>query len=154
VRELAPDGVAAVFDHIGGEGILDSWRMLARGGTLVSYGTASTLDEPGNPRVPVVKLLVRLFVWNALPNGRHAHFFNLWAGRRLRPGRYRAELQHDLGRVLALLAEGAITPQIAREFPLTDAAAALRYAEAGGITGKVLLIPQAAIGTHVSDFTS
>jgi NADPH:quinone reductase-like Zn-dependent oxidoreductase len=39
--------------------------------------------------------------------------------------------------------EGAITPQIAREFPLTDAAAALRYAEAGGITGKVLLIPEA-----------
>jgi hypothetical protein len=33
-------------------------------------------------------------------------------------------------------------------------AAALRYAEAGGITGKVLLIPQAAIGAHVSDFTS
>jgi NADPH2:quinone reductase len=53
--------------------------------------------------------------------------------------------------VLALLAEGAITPQIAREFPLTDAAAALRYAEAGGRTGKVLLIPQAAIGTRVSD---
>jgi NADPH:quinone reductase-like Zn-dependent oxidoreductase len=101
-----------------------------------------------------VKLLVRLFVWNALPNGRRAHFFNLWAGRGLRPGRYRAELQHDLGRVLALLAEGAITPQIAREFPLTDAATALRYAEAGGITGKVLLIPQAAIGAHVSDFTS
>src|SRR6516164_8606280 len=31
VRELAPDGVAAVFDHIGGPGVLDSWRMLARG---------------------------------------------------------------------------------------------------------------------------
>jgi NADPH:quinone reductase-like Zn-dependent oxidoreductase len=141
VRELAPDGVAAVFDHVGGEGIRDSWRMLAGGGTLVSYGTASTLNRPGNPRVPVLKLLARLFVWNALPNGRHAHFFNLWAGRRTRPRRYRAELQQDLGRVLALLAEGAITPQIAREFPLTDAAAALRYAEAGGITGKVLLIP-------------
>ena len=114
---------------------------------------SSTLDQPSNPRVPVVKLLVRLFVWNALPNQRRAHFFKLWAGRRLRPGRCRAELQHDLGRVLALLAEGAITPQNA-EFPLTDAAAALRYAEAGSITGKVLLIPQAAIGAHASDFTS
>jgi NADPH:quinone reductase-like Zn-dependent oxidoreductase len=48
VRELAPDGVAAVFDHIGGPGIADSWRMLGRGGTLVSYGTASTKDLPGN----------------------------------------------------------------------------------------------------------
>src|SRR3954467_12274166 len=34
VRELAPGGVAAVFDHVGGDGIKDSWRMLARGGTL------------------------------------------------------------------------------------------------------------------------
>jgi NADPH2:quinone reductase len=142
VRELAPDGVAAVFHHIGGKGIRDSWRMLGRGGTLVSYGTASTLDEPGNPRLPVAELLARLFAWNALPNGRHAHFFNLWAGRRLRPRRYRAELARDLGRVLALLANGAISPQIAREFPLTDAAAALRYSEAGGITGKVVLIPK------------
>jgi NADPH2:quinone reductase len=141
VSELAPDGVAAVFDHVGGPGIVDSWRMLARGGTLVSYGTASTLKNPGNPRLPVLKLLARLYAWNALPNGRHAHFFNLWAGRRLRPRHFRAEVARDLRRVLDLLAEGVLTPQIAREFPLTDAAAALRYAEAGGITGKVLLIP-------------
>ena len=46
VRELAPDGVAAVFDHVGGAGIVDSWQMLARGGTLVSYGTASTRTSP------------------------------------------------------------------------------------------------------------
>ena len=141
VHELAPVGVAAVFDHIGGPGILDSWQMLARDGTLVSYGTASTLDQPGNPRVPVLKLLARLLAWNALPNGRHAHFFNLWAGQRLRPRHYRAQLTSDLSRVLDLLADGTIAPQIAREFPLTDAAAALRYAKAGGITGKILLIP-------------
>jgi NADPH:quinone reductase-like Zn-dependent oxidoreductase len=141
VRELAPEGVAAVFDHVGGPGIVDSWQMLRRGGTLVSYGTASTLNQSGNPRVPVLKLFLRLLAWNLLPNGRHAHFFNLWAGRRLRPRRYRAQVAHDLGRVLELLADGAVTPQIARSFPLTDAAAALRYAESGGITGKVLLIP-------------
>jgi NADPH:quinone reductase-like Zn-dependent oxidoreductase len=144
VRELAPDGVAAVFDHVGGPGIADSWRMLARGGTLVSYGTASTRDVSGNPRTPVLKLLGRLTAWNLLPNGRRATFFNLWAGRRLRPARYRAELREDLGRVLALLAEGAITAQVARRFALTDAAAALRYAEAGGLAGKVILTPESA----------
>lgn len=143
VRELAPDGVAAVFDHVGGDAIADSWRMLSRGGTLVSYGTASTRDVPGNPRLPVAALLLRLLAWNALPNGRHAHFFNLWAGRRLRPRRFRAEVADDLARVLDLLAEGAISAQIARAFPLTEAAAALRYAESGGIAGKVVLIPEA-----------
>jgi NADPH2:quinone reductase len=141
VRELAPEGVAAVFDHVGGDGIVDSWRMLARGGTLVSYGTASTRDVPGNPRLPVLKLIARLTAWNLLPNGRRATFFNLWAGRRLRPARYRAELAEDLTAVLRLLADGAITAQVARTFPLTDAAAALRFAEGGGIAGKVVLVP-------------
>jgi NADPH:quinone reductase-like Zn-dependent oxidoreductase len=140
VRELAPDGVAAVFDHVGGPGIVASWQMLGPGGTLVSYGTASTRDLPGNPRVPVLKLLARLMLWNALPNGRRATFFNLWAGSRKRD-RYRAQLRHDLGEVLALLQQGAIDAQIARRFPLRDAGKALRYAEQAGIVGKVVLEP-------------
>jgi NADPH:quinone reductase-like Zn-dependent oxidoreductase len=144
VRELAPDGVAGVFDHVGGPGIVDSWRMLARGGTLVSYGTASTRDVPGNPRLPVLKLLARLTAWSVLPNGRRATFFNLWAGRRLRPARFRAQLREDLGAVFELVAAGVIEPQVARRFRLTEAAAALRYAEEGGIAGKVILVPGSA----------
>ena len=140
VRALAPGGVAAVFDHVGGPGIADSWRMLAPGGTLVAYGTASTRDLPGNPRLPVLKLFARLLLWNALPNGRRATFFNLWAGKRRR-ARFQAELREDLGSVLALLAEGAIAGQVDRTFALSDAAAALRHAEAGGLAGKVVLVP-------------
>jgi NADPH2:quinone reductase len=140
VRDLAPDGVAAVFDHVGGPGIADSWRMLARGGTLVSYGTAATKDQPGNPRRPVLALLGRVALWNALPNGRRAHFFNLWAGRRLRPERFRAQVRDDLAQLLSLLRDGEISAQIAGRFPLTDAAAALRFAEEGGHTGKVVLV--------------
>jgi NADPH2:quinone reductase len=141
VRELAPGGVAAVFDHVGGPGIVDSWRMLGKGGALVSYGTAATKDQEGNPRLPVIKLLARLTAWNLLPNGRRATFFNLWAGRRLRPARYRAQLEQDLTGVLGLVADGTITPVVARRFKLTEAAAALRFAEQGGIAGKVVLEP-------------
>jgi NADPH2:quinone reductase len=115
--------------------------MLARGGALVCYGTASTRDMPGNPRLPVLKLFARLLVWNLLPNGRHATFFNLWAGKARNPQRYRADLREDLGQVFALLAKGEIRAQIARAFPLTEAADALRYAESGDITGKVVLLP-------------
>ena len=143
VRELAPDGVAAVFDHVGGPGIADSWRMLGRGGTLVSYGTASTKDVPGNPRLPVLKLIARLTAWNLLPNGRKTTFFNLWAGSRLRPDRYWGDVRADLGQVLGLLARGEITAQIAGRFPLSRAAEALRFAEAGGVTGKVVIVPDA-----------
>ena len=34
VRALAPGGVDAVFDHVGGPGIVDSFRLLAPGGAL------------------------------------------------------------------------------------------------------------------------
>jgi NADPH:quinone reductase-like Zn-dependent oxidoreductase len=40
-----------------------------------------------------------------------------------------------------LLAERAVTPQIAARFPLAEAAEALRFAEGGGNTGKVVLLP-------------
>jgi NADPH:quinone reductase-like Zn-dependent oxidoreductase len=140
VRALAPHGVAAVFDHVGGPGVADSWRMLARGGALVCYGTAATRDVPGNSRWPVLKLVAQLFVWNVAPNGRRASFFNLWAGVRNR-ARFRAEVREDLSQVLALLAAGAISAQVARTFPLREAAAALRFAEAGGLAGKVVIEP-------------
>jgi NADPH:quinone reductase-like Zn-dependent oxidoreductase len=141
VKELAPGGVAAVFDHVGGPGLADSWTMLAKGGTLVSYGSASTKDDAGNSRLPVLKLIARLMWWNLAPNGRSASFFNLWAGKARSPERYRAQLREDLGRVFDLLARGAITAQVARTFPLADAAAALRYAESGGVAGKVVILP-------------
>ena len=80
-------------------------------------------------------------VWNVLPNGRSATFFNLWKGHRFGRDRFRAELREDLTRVFELLRDGAITPQIAARFGLEHAAEALRFAEAGGNTGKVLLLP-------------
>ncbi|MEV7283534.1 medium chain dehydrogenase/reductase family protein [Streptomyces sp. NPDC093252] len=139
VRELAPHGVAAVFDHVGGEGVKDSWRMLAPGGTLVSYGSASTRDRAGNGTLTVLRLVARLALWNALPNGRGAHFFNLWAGKARRPERYRAGLRADLERVFALLRSGGIEAKVDRAFPLTEAPEALRYAESGAAVGKVVI---------------
>ncbi|MCP2167264.1 medium chain dehydrogenase/reductase family protein [Goodfellowiella coeruleoviolacea] len=140
VRELAPSGVDAVFDHVGGPGIVDSYRLLAPGGTLVSYGTAATRDHEGSSRLPVLKLILRLLWWNALPNGHRASFFNIWAGQRDK-ARFRAELRHDLGQVFALLANGTLRAQVAARVPLTDVATAVRLAESGTVTGKVVLTP-------------
>ncbi|MFF4961843.1 medium chain dehydrogenase/reductase family protein [Streptomyces sp. NPDC001222] len=147
VRELAPDGVAAVFDHVGGEGIKDSWRMLAPGGTLVSYGSASTRDQAGNGTVTVLKLVAQLALWNLLPNRRGAHFFNLWAGKSRRPQHYRTQLRDDLAQVFSLLHSGAITARIDRVYPLEQAAEALRYAESGQVVGKVVIAPGTGLGS-------
>ncbi|XVS67993.1 medium chain dehydrogenase/reductase family protein [Actinosynnema sp. CA-299493] len=140
VRELAPGGVDAVFDHVGGPGLVDSYRLLARRGALVAYGSASTKDEPGSSTLPVLKLVLRLLWWNALPNGRRATFFNVWAGRR-NPTAFRARLARDLGSVLALLADGSLTPTIAARVPLERVTDAVRLAESGTVTGKVVLLP-------------
>ncbi|GHF48163.1 medium chain dehydrogenase/reductase family protein [Streptomyces griseosporeus] len=141
VRELAPGGVDAVFDHVGGRSIIDSWHLLAPGGTLVSYGSASTRDDEGSKQWPVLKLLGRVWLWNTLPNGRRAYFFNVWAGRALSRNRFRARLRADLTEVFEALRRGEITARIAAELPLTQAAEAMRLAESGTVAGKVVLHP-------------
>ncbi|QEU96121.1 NADPH:quinone reductase [Streptomyces kanamyceticus] len=141
VRELVPGGVDAVFDHIGGRSVTDSWRLLAPGGTLVSYGSAATRDDTGSKQWPVLKILGRVWVWHALPNRRRAYFFNVWAGRALGKDRFRARLRADLGQVFAALERGEITAGIAAELPLARIADAMRLAESGTVSGKVVLTP-------------
>ncbi|MFK0235252.1 medium chain dehydrogenase/reductase family protein [Streptomyces vinaceus] len=141
VRALAPGGVDAVFDHVGGEGIVGSWRLLAPGGTLVSYGTAATRDDQGSGSWPVLKLLGRVWLWNALPNGRRAYFFNVWAGRAYAKNRFRARLRSDLTQVFTALQRGEITAKVAAEIPLARVAEAMRLAESGTVAGKVVLVP-------------
>ncbi|MGW3291187.1 medium chain dehydrogenase/reductase family protein [Streptomyces sp. NPDC001002] len=141
IRALAPGGVDAIFDHIGGHGIVDSWRLLAPGGTLVSYGSAATRDDQGSKQWPVFKLLGRVWLWNALPNGRHAYFYNVWAGRALGKNAFRNRLRADLTQVFAALERGEVTARIAAELPLARTAEAMRLAESGTVAGKIVLTP-------------
>jgi NADPH:quinone reductase-like Zn-dependent oxidoreductase len=140
VRELAPGGVDAVFDHVGGPGIVDSFRLLAPGGTLVAYGSASTKDTGGKAKPAVLKLVARLLWWQALPNRRRTHFYNVWGGKR-NLTRFRARLTEDLTAVFDLAAQGRLKAQVAARIPLTEAAKALTLAESGTVTGKVVLVP-------------
>ncbi|MFJ1705417.1 medium chain dehydrogenase/reductase family protein [Kitasatospora sp. NPDC088346] len=141
VRALAPGGVDAVFDHVGGRSVVDSWHLLAPGGTLISYGSASTRDDTGSKQWPVLKILARTWLWNALPNGRRAHFYNIWAGRPLNRSRFRARLRADLTEVFAAVLRGEVTARIAAQLPLARAAEALHLAESGTVSGKVVLTP-------------
>ncbi|MFE7034007.1 medium chain dehydrogenase/reductase family protein [Streptomyces sp. NPDC057621] len=143
IRELAPAGVDAVFDHVGGAGVEQSWQLLRKGGTLVSYGTAATKDDEGNSQVPVLKLFARLAAWNSLPNGRSAHFYNFWAGKRRCRASWQQRMTEDLTQVLRLVADDVLTPQIAARIPLSDTAAALTLAESRTVAGKIVIVPAA-----------
>ncbi|HEX4661457.1 MAG TPA: medium chain dehydrogenase/reductase family protein [Streptosporangiaceae bacterium] len=147
IRELAPGGVDAVFDHLGGASVTRSYRLLNRAGTLVSYSIASKRDDTGPVLPAFLQLLAKLALWNYLPTRRHASFYNIWAGAG-KPGSakreaFRARLRTDLTHLFALLADGALTAKIAARYPLTEVAAAMELAESSGRTalGKIILVP-------------
>lgn len=141
VRELAPHGVDAVFDNVGGEMTKTAFSLLARGGKLVTYSIITAVSTDGPLMVPFLKTIGQALLWSALPNGRSATFYDLWAGHRTRPATFRRHLESDLGRVLSLVEDGTIRANIAARFPLEEVVAALRLAESRTLNGKVILLP-------------
>jgi len=139
VRSMAPGGVDAVFDNLGGPTLSRSWGLLAPGGSLVSYAIVSVTT--GNLVWAFVRHLARLTKWNIAPNGKKAVFYNIWSGHRTRPRSFRADQRADLTAVLGLLAKGVLAPQVAARVPLADAAEALQMAESRIKIGKVVLLP-------------
>jgi NADPH:quinone reductase-like Zn-dependent oxidoreductase len=133
VREISPGGVDAVFDHVGGPGLVDSYRMLGRGGTLVTYGSASTLSGTGHWIKPYLPIFARVLLWNALPNGRRATFYYV--------KRWPRFFREDLATVLSLLAGGKIEACVDRRLPLERAAEALGLLASGKVSGKIVLVP-------------
>ncbi|MGI5212351.1 zinc-binding dehydrogenase [Plantactinospora sp. CA-290183] len=125
-----PTRADVVFDMVGGVTLRDSWRSLHPAGRLVSYGfLASRASPPGD--------LLRLRLWDALPNGRHAAFYRLSSSARRHPERIRATLERLVGK----LAEGRLRPRITACIPLDEPAKAHLATDDGASRGKVLLLP-------------
>ncbi|PNY79305.1 medium chain dehydrogenase/reductase family protein [Deinococcus koreensis] len=141
IRALAPGGVHAAFDHLGLESARRSFDLLARGGTLVAYGTAADLKTQGSLLQMFGKMLGQLLAWNVRPGGRRATFYDFWGGKLLAPAAFRRRQHKDLTQVLELLARGTIGAVIAARFPLVDVAQAMELAESRTVRGKVVLLP-------------
>lgn len=137
VRRLAPDGVAAVFDHIGGRGLDTGWRLLAPGGTLVSFDSSVAGYRPGQwfrPHLPAIR---RVLWWKlrgllGTTGRRRATMYYVKPGPAFR---------EDLARLFALAENGILRPSIGGRHPLDKAATALRELIAGGVSGKLVLVP-------------
>lgn len=137
VRALAPNGVQAVFDHIGGRGLDDGWAMLADGGTLVSFDSSVAGYRPGQwfrPHVPALRRTAARWV---------ARRLGLTRGRRqtmyyVKPG---DAFNDDLAALYRLVDEGVLRPEIAGRHPLGGAPVAVRALIEGTTVGKHVLIP-------------
>ncbi|MFF8995965.1 zinc-binding alcohol dehydrogenase family protein [Streptomyces sp. NPDC014983] len=122
VAQLAPDGVHAVFDPIGGPNLAKSGGLLREGGALISYGNWFTRDEPAaRHRADLAALDGRVIAVDLFHGLRHE------------------ELAGMLAEVLAFAAAGRIEPYIAAARPLAEAGSALAEFEQGGLVGRVVL---------------
>jgi len=130
VRRAEPDGIDAVFDGVGGDYVETALSLLQLGGVLVDYA------NPGSKR-GLLQLLARKAALRLTGGGRRLRLYgtNTW--------RYdRRPLLRDWRALFTLLAEGRISPIVARTFPLSEAAAANALMESGTVIGNLVLLPE------------
>lgn len=141
VRALAPEGIDAVVENIGGDITRMGFGLLNRGGIVVTTSLINAAQGTGSMLIPFAKSLGQALLWTLLPNGKRATFYDLWSGHVLHPSTFRRHLEHDLTEVLTVLKAGKITANIAARFPLTEIVAAQQLAESRTLNGKVILLP-------------
>jgi NADPH:quinone reductase-like Zn-dependent oxidoreductase len=136
-------GVDAAFDAMGGEHFARSFACLAAGGMLVGYGS-QTMAVGGESLLSAGLGLARLKLWGALSwlfGGRHAAWYSITERRVTHP----EEFGSDMGTLFGLLHVGAIHPIIIDSLPLTAARDVHKRIDAGGLGGKIVLLPWSAL---------
>ena len=138
VRRLTV-GVDAAFEAFGGAHFSKSFACVAPGGLLVGYG--SHLMGFGREGMIAAGLgLARLRLWNALSGlfgGRHAVFYSITTHRAAHPD----DFFSDMATLFGLLRDGAIHPVVVDRLPLSEARAVHSRIDAGGLGGKIVLLP-------------
>lgn len=137
VREMG--GVDVVLDGIAADGFRSSYRALRRGGRLVAIG-ASAAAQARSPMWSGATAFLRvLALWPLLPDGRRSRLYSITKHRQAHPEHFR----EDLGTLFELLAKGRIRPVVAERIGFEEVAHAHARLEAGGLRGKIVLVPDA-----------
>jgi len=126
VRDITKgEGVHVVYESIGKATLRQSLQCLRRRGMCAAYGHASGAPEPVDIieelGVPGSLFITRPAIWDYLVP--------------------RSEMLASAEGLFAALKQGIINTNIARTFPLSEAADAHRFIEARKTTGSIVLIP-------------
>ncbi|OGH56722.1 MAG: hypothetical protein A3G34_07255 [Candidatus Lindowbacteria bacterium RIFCSPLOWO2_12_FULL_62_27] len=109
-------GVDVVFEHVGGETLIEGLASLSKNGRLVTCGSTAG----GTAALDIRFLFMRqLTILGSMMGTRR-----------------------ELEQVLKLVAARTLRPVIDRTFPLSEAATAQRWMEARRNFGKILLLPE------------
>jgi NADPH:quinone reductase-like Zn-dependent oxidoreductase len=138
-------GVDLAFDAIGGAHFKRTLGCLAPRGMLIGYGsqTMAVGDEGIVDAARGVLSLKLRGLQSALFGGRSATFYNITARRRSHPHEFRT----DLATLFRLLNDGEIKPVVIDRLPLSAASAVHARIDAGGLGGKIVLLPWAEAAT-------
>jgi NADPH2:quinone reductase len=135
LRQLVgPRGFDAVFDPVGEAGFRKSRSLVAEGGILVPFGMAGYTDKP---RWRTAFTFVKLMLLAMAPGAKRSRFYRIAHLRRHHQDWWR----DDLERLFEMLGRGDIEPWIGERIGFDEVADAHRRLEAGGVQGKIVLLP-------------
>jgi NADPH2:quinone reductase len=146
IHRLTRDGVDAVFDPIGGSHLWNSRRALRPGGRVVGYGLRSSIrgqgltsGRPGRRQRFRGTAIFALYIAGGwlLPGRKRVVPYSIQTLKRLKPELFR----HDLVALFDLLQQKKVKPLIAQRFALAEARQAHELLAKGGVTGKIVLVP-------------
>nr|WP_293181825.1 zinc-binding dehydrogenase [Nannocystis sp.] len=136
VRELG--GMDVIVDGVCADGFRRSYGALRRGGRLVAIGfTAQTSRDR---TLPIYGAFMFLGLTKLLPDGRRATFYGITGDRKQDPAAFR----EDLEQLFVWLSEGAIEPAVTHRIGLDEVGAYHRKIEEGGLSGKIVAIPNSS----------
>jgi NADPH:quinone reductase len=130
VREVLPEGVDAAFDGLGGKGTRACIRATRRGGLVVGYGFMAARGA-----FAMARGMASLYVGARLA-GRRGTFYGITYLYR----KDKRPFKEDLAKLFELLAARRIAPRIATRLPLLAGREGERLLEAGGVSGKIVLL--------------
>jgi NADPH:quinone reductase-like Zn-dependent oxidoreductase len=138
-RRVVHGGFDIVFDGIAENGYRRSLEALAPGGLLCFFGyTAGVQSQLG--MADIATWIARLYLQRLMPGGKRARSYSINVMRARHPNWFK----EDLSRLFGMLESGAIRPRIADRISFDEVVEAHRRLEAGGLDGKLVLIPDLA----------